>query len=189
MTKRNSGRNAKGQFVSGPDHPRTSDLSKVMNELLQNEYGRLRLRSSTIRREGRYRKIDADCVACGRSFSLYVDALLSGKTTNCRCQRAKKYHDPRSVTLGRRYDAIVQRCERDTHVSSHNYKGRGIKNKFRSREHFVRWALKRYPYSDFEGLDFDRIDNDGHYEPDNLRLVDRSTNLLNRERRKNRCKS
>ena len=78
---------------------------------------------------------------------------------------------------------MVQRCRRDTHVSSHNYKGRGIEVRFESSGAFITWALTTFPDTDFNGLDFDRIDNDGHYEPSNLRLVTRSENLRNRRRR------
>jgi hypothetical protein len=74
---------------------------------------------------------------------------------------------------------MVQRCERDTHWQSHDYKGRGIKVLFPSREAFVRWAMETWPDEDFKGLEFDRIDNDGHYSPDNLRLVTSRENKLN----------
>jgi hypothetical protein len=179
------GRDALGRFVAGPNHPRSADLAILAARLLAFDLGSLVLLPKTIRIDGRYRRIDAHCSICKQEWTLYVDAILARKTTGCRCQRCVKYRDVRAVTLGRRYDAIVQRCERDTHVSSHNYKGRGIKVLFKSREHFIKWALCTFPDSDFNGLDFDRIDNDGHYEPANLRLVDRSTNLRNRKRRKN----
>jgi hypothetical protein len=103
--------------------------------------------------------------------------MEKGYTSKCQCQ--KKYRDKRATNLGQRYAAMVQRCRKDTHVSSHNYYGRGIQVLFKSREHFIRWALEKYPNVDLKGLDFDRIDNEGHYSPDNLRLVDRTTNLLN----------
>jgi hypothetical protein len=97
------------------------------------------------------------------------------------CLRNTKFGgDPRVHTLGARYDAMVQRCNRDTHVSSHRYKGRGIEVRFETREVFIRWALATYPDSDFKKLVFDRIDNNGHYEPSNLRLTTYSVNLRNK---------
>lgn len=75
---------------------------------------------------------------------------------------------------------MVQRCERDSHKQSKNYKGRGIKCLFKSREQFVKWALAKWPNEDFIGKEFDRIDNDGHYEPGNLRLVTPTENHENR---------
>lgn len=174
------GHDSAGRFLSGDQHPRATNLEGIEARLVKDDIGTLSVIKGTIRREKSIRKVDALCSACGQLFNLYVDNLLSKKTTNCRCQRRKKYHSPNAKTLGQRYDAMVQRCERDTHVSSKNYKDRGIQVRFRSREHFIFWALEQFPETDFVGLDFDRIDNDGHYEPSNLRLVTRSENLLNR---------
>jgi hypothetical protein len=58
--------------------------------------------------------------------------------------------------------------------------GRGIRVEFGSREQFIRWALEMWPGETFKGKDFDRVDNDGHYSPNNLRLVTRAENLRNR---------
>jgi hypothetical protein len=168
-------------FEAGKKHPRYTDLATVEENVRQLSLRDLTLIPNTVRREGNHRKIDMHCGDCGKVHAYYVDNLLAGKSKGCRCkQRAGKYRDPRSITLGRRYDAIVQRCERDTHVSSGNYKGRGIKNLLGSRETFVRWALARYVNTDFVKLDFDRENTDGHYAYDNLRLVSRSINLRNR---------
>jgi hypothetical protein len=43
------------------------------------------------------------------------------------------------------------------------------------------WALETWPNGEFMGLTFDRIDNNGHYSKDNLRVVDYRTNILNRD--------
>lgn len=129
------------------------------------------------------RYVEAACSVCTATRWLLVWNVEAGKTTSCACQRNRKYHDGRAETLGQRFDAMVQRCERDTHVSSALYKGRGIKVLFKSREHFIRWALRKWPDTDFKGLVFDRKNNDGHYEPTNLRLVTQRENLKNRRPR------
>ena len=187
MTKNRNTRRVRrhsGMFQSGSRHPRWRKLDEVEAEICDLHLGTLRLRRGTIRRVRGYRMIDADCTACKKSYEISVDNIRARKTTNCRCQRRLKYNDPRASALGQRYDSMVQRCYRDSHVSSHNYKDRGIEVRFPSREAFIRWALEKWPDTDFKGLDFDRIDNDGHYEPDNLRLVTRSENLKNRVRKK-----
>ena len=144
--------------------------------------GSLTIIRGTIVREGRYRKVRATCSLCGGSFLIGVDNVRRGLTRGCRCQKnAGKYHDPRAKKLGARYDAMVQRCTRTTHVSWENYLGRGIEVKM-TREEFIWWALKEFPDTDFSGLDFDRIDNDGHYTTENLQLVSRSANLQNTRR-------
>lgn len=78
---------------------------------------------------------------------------------------------------------MIQRCYRDTHTSSHNYKGRGIQVLFRDRQDFIRWAVAKFTEADMLALDFDREDNDGDYSKDNLRLVTRSVNCRNKRRR------
>jgi len=168
-------------FQSGDRHPKAVPLSEVAKILARLPLGTRVILPGTLRRNDRsYRVVDARCTVCGIVKTYSVDSLIRRTSRNCACQRNRKYFDDRSETLGRRYDAMIQRCYRDTHVSSHRYKGRGIQVRFRSREAFIRWALKKYPNTDFKGLDFDRIDNDGDYSQRNLRLVSRRVNLQNR---------
>lgn len=172
-----------GRFKSGSSHPRYKTDSALFAKLEKSPLGYLTL-TGRMAKEPRRRYCEAVCSQCKELHWLEVYNVLSGKTTNCKCQRARKYPigSPAGV-LGQRYDAMIQRCCRWTHVSSKNYKGRGIKVEFLSREIFVKWALQKFPIKDFKGLDFDRIDNDGNYSPSNLRLVSRSVNLRNKSRK------
>lgn len=172
----------KGRFRPGPMHPRWHSNEWILAKLATLPLGKLRATGVVEIRDRSRRYAEMQCDDCGKVKMILVDNLTSGKTKNCRCQ--KKYGDIRARTLGARYDSMVQRCRRWTHVSSVNYIGRGIEVRFQSREHFIRWALAKFPKTGFKGLDFDRIDNDGHYEPDNLRLVSRAENLLNTRRQK-----
>jgi hypothetical protein len=75
--------------------------------------------------------IRARCSACGRKREYVVSNFLSGRTRDCRCQRAVKYgRSPLAIIFGHRYDAIRHRCR----------KGK-IKCKFR-REKFIRYLLQ-----------------------------------------------
>ncbi len=179
------------KFKCEEKHPRWRSDEKILKKLKTYNIGDLELTGRIEKRFRSRRYCEVFCYHCKKSHWILVDNILAKKTTNCKCQRGRKYHAPPEVvkTLGQRYDAIVQRCTRDTHCSSPNYKGRGIKNNFQSREHFIKWALQKYQISDFKDMDFDRIDNDGHYEPENLRLVSRSVNNRNTRRSiKNRKK-
>jgi hypothetical protein len=129
------------------------------------------------------------CTLCGKQLEKEIRNLEQGFSSKCHCQRlgaraAYGVARPLTKTLGTRYNAMMQRCYKDTHVSSYNYKMRGIQVLFKSRRDFVTWALEKWPEETFKKKDFDRIDNDGHYSKENLRLVDRRTNLLNRRRPK-----
>jgi hypothetical protein len=77
---------------------------------------------------------------------------------------------------------MVQRCHRDTHKQVKDYRDRGIKVEFTSREEFIRWALEKWPDETFKKKEFDRIDNNGNYSKENLRLVTSSENKLNSRR-------
>lgn len=112
-------------------------------------------------------------VILGREAGLLKESPAGG---------VSRYLHPVAKTLWPRYRAMVQRCEGDTHVSAINYKYRGIRMKIESAPVFVVWALLNWPEETFKGKDFDRIDNGGHYELTNLRLVSRSENLANTRR-------
>lgn len=78
------------------------------------------------------------------------------------------------------WSSMVQRCTNPKNKSFHNYGGRGIKvcsDWIGTGKNFVKWA-KEHGYKD--GLDLDRIDNDGDYCPDNCRFADRSLSMKNR---------
>jgi hypothetical protein len=118
------------------------------------------------------------CKKCGLIQWKWLHNLEAGKS-GCRCSVHSKYNDPRASMLGARYQAMIQRCHQTTHVSDHNYRQRGIRVIFSSREDFITWALKNWPHETFKGKDFDRKDNNGDYSKDNLRLLTRSQNLRN----------
>lgn len=156
-----------------------------MESLLQDLVPVLRPELSLTGRErmdGRRRQVETLCGKCGEAFWKDASLLKRRLGVGCMCQRNRKYGDlsPEVVTtLGQRYDAMLQRCA-EGRSQSRNYGDRGIKLKFTSRQHFIRWATETYPRDTYEGVDFDRIDNDGHYEPGNLALTSRRGNLINK---------
>lgn len=82
------------------------------------------------------------------------------------------------------WTSMVQRTTNKNHPHYNLWGGRGIVvcNEWReSSISFINWA-KSNGYK--EGLDIDRINNDGNYEPSNCRFVTRSQNLLNKRKRK-----
>ena len=139
--------------------------------------------TGTLQKEGHGNiSLMVTCSRCGKQKKKWLMNLEKAKGVRCGCHRAT---DPIRYTLAIRYNAMNQRCNTDTHVSSHNYKGRGIKLEFESREDFIQWALATWPSETFKGKDFDRIDNDGNYSKANLRLVSRAENLRNTRISKN----
>jgi len=120
------------------------------------------------------------CV-CGSVLIKTFSDLKLGKAKACQtCVKASKKH----FSHTREYKAwsrMITRCCNETYSDYHNYGGRGIKvcEKWR-------FSFKNF-LSDMglqpSGMQLDRIDNNGNYEPSNCRWVNRQTN--NRNRRTN----
>lgn len=139
---------------------------------------------------GRLRGLwDCEC-ACGMVRGIAADALLGGKSTQCRncSNREKAAAQPRLTHGGtdtRLYNIWMQmkrRCRIPTHQDFHLYGGRGISvcPAWLEFKPFQDWALANgyQPH-----LTIDRDDNDRGYEPGNCSWKTRAEQ--NRNRRDN----
>ena len=127
-------------------------------------------------RENPHRLIEVLCSICLKKYPKRSNSLQRGVATQCDCQNSGKYgRDPRVAVLRDRYTAMIQRCK-----VNKRYIAKGIQVKFQSQEQFVRWALESLPHENYKGVQFDRIDNNGHYEQGNLRLATPRDNCLNK---------
>lgn len=128
---------------SGMRHPQFIPDSLLLEQLAKCLCGTLKLTGRVGKQRGENgrmgRVVELRCEKCGKVKWALTNNIRAGHS-HCLCQKGK-YYDKRAECLGQRYDSMVQRCRRGTHVSSENYKGRGIRVCFRSREHFIRWAL------------------------------------------------
>ena len=177
-------------FKSGPDHPKWVDRDKLLQHLKTLNIGTLVISGERIN-GSKYRTVEATCSFCHEVRIMHVDNILSGKSTNCRCtsgvkhggtEGAKRYNHAARV-LSERYDAILQRCCNTDHEWYPDYGGRGIELKFKSRHEFISWCLENLPHeNNYKSVQIDRRNNDGHYEPGNLRLVSQAVNLRNTRR-------
>lgn len=79
------------------------------------------------------------------------------------------------------WHAMKQRCDNVNHPHYQVYGGRGISYypEWKQAEKFCEWALDN-GYK--EGLEIDRIDVNGNYEPTNCRWVNRKTNAQNQRK-------
>ena len=138
---------------------------------------------------GRSRKFLCMC-DCGRESVVSLCNLRNGTTRSCGCylrdilSKRNRTHGMRHHTLYSVWTNMITRCCNTNAVNFRNYGGRGIgicvewKKSF---AHFSDWALS---HGWKEGLQIDRINNNGHYEPQNCRFVTNSVN--GRNRRNNR---
>ncbi len=126
---------------------------------------------------------------CGTVLLVGLQNLRMGKSTACRSCAARRRHaeaghhvnvTPVDRTLQLRVSNWFSRCGNSGDGSYRNYGARGIECRFASVKEGVEYVKKTLPHPTYAGLDIDRKDNEGHYEPGNLRLVTRKVNLLNK---------
>lgn len=117
---------------------------------------------------------------CGKTKSILGCSLWQGRTTSCRCIKIKHGH-----TVGgnnspewKIYKSAKARCRNRNGPRWSDYGGRGIEFKFTGFPQFLK-ELGLRPTSRHS---LDRIDNDGHYEPGNVRWATRSEQSKNRRK-------
>ena len=79
------------------------------------------------------------------------------------------------------FSGMRRRCNNPGCKDYKNYGGRGIKVHFESVDNFIDYVVNTLQV-DPRGLQIDRINNDGDYEPDNIRFVTAKVNNNNRRR-------
>lgn len=123
------------------------------------------------------------CVCdCGKESTVRRRSLLTGGTQSCGCLRrqsvnaAQTVHGMTGTSELRAYSDAKRRCLNPKNKSYSNYGGRGIEFRFNSfEEWFAELGLKPTP-----DHSVDRIDNDGHYEPGNVRWATKTEQQKNR---------
>lgn len=133
---------------------------------------------------GKHARYSFKC-RCGYEGEIRSTSIrkASPDTTCGKCLTYLTGNPANAKALYNTWLAMVTRCHRidEDDPNYDRYRGRGISVCLSWRAdplEFVRWAVKK-GYA--KGLELDRKDNDGNYTPKNCRLVDRRTNVNNRE--------
>ena len=147
-------------------------------EMVGIRYGWVEIISSEKRWKRNWRDpmVLTRCASCGRVQWTDYYNLVSGKSAGCQpCSQ------PRQVPLwlDRRLTAAKQRCENPSNPGYHNFGARGIKFKFASVTEAGIWIIQNLGLPG-RYLEIDRINNEGHYEAENLRWATRVSRCGNR---------
>ena len=132
---------------------------------------------------------------CGNIFETTAAALLRGTTISCGHYRRnkasetaknkkRKTHGLSNTKIYFVWQEIKQRCNNQKRPGYKNYGGRGIsicKEWSDSFELFYLYVSKLEHFGE-PGFSIDRINNDGNYEPGNVRYADRKTQYQNSRR-------
>lgn len=153
-------------------------------DLTGQRFGRL----TAIKKTGTYispsgaKKIQWLCKCdCGAEIVAIAADLRSGHTNSCGCYQkertseASKTHGMRYTAIYHVWSAMKDRCGNPRNKRYEDWGGRGItvcdewKNDFQAFYDYV----SKLPHFGEAGYSLDRINNDGNYEPNNVRWATR----------------
>ena len=158
-----------------------------IKDLAGQRFGRLLV----IEQDGRdnHRNIRWKCKCdCGNFKSITSGHLVSGRTKSCGCYMEES-RNTRGITHGMSetplyniWRGMRSRCYLNTSGSYQDYGGRGIavceewKDDFQAFYDYV----SQLPHFGEKGYSLDRINNDGNYEPGNVKWSTRKEQANNR---------
>ena len=130
-------------------------------------------------KKGTYLYYLCECPYCHNTKEIRKDHYKERKSDNCGCQRHNDARNGHHNKIYNIHQAIKQRCLNPNQKYYNRYGGRGIKicDEWLDYKTFKKWCMEN-GYK--EGLDIDRIDNNGNYEPSNCRFISHIQNCNNR---------
>ena len=160
----------------------------VKIDLTGHKYGKLTVLTIDTDIPGKKKKWLCKC-ECGNETIVSGSNLRNGHTKSClKCgyestKKAITKHGQSHTKLFYVWNSMKSRCENQKNKSYKDYGAKGISvcEEWHDSVNFFEWAL-RNGYK--EGLEIDRIDVNGNYEPSNCRWINRLENANNKTNNK-----
>ena len=132
---------------------------------------------------GKPRMVDFEC-RCGKKFTTRLSSVKNLHTKSCGCYKhgAITHGDSQYYYLYKVWESVKQRCFNKNASGYKYYGGRGIaiyEPWIKDYAAFKEWILGNIGERP-DGHSLDRINNNGNYEPDNLRWATAKEQALNR---------
>jgi hypothetical protein len=125
----------------------------------------------------------AEC-DCGQVIEVRLSHLTGGQIQSCGCFRRDVFtrHNMARSKIYKRWAEMLNRCRNPNSSKFPDYGGRGIKVCERWHDFACFLADMGMPPADDSELD--RVNNDGNYEPGNVRWANRMVQVRNQRKRK-----
>lgn len=147
-------------------------------ELLGSQYGSLTICSRNVQGSASELRVEVRCNRCGEThFTRFHNLRKRPETAACpHCNGRQPVLVPQ--WLYRRCQSQLQRCNNPNNAAFERYGARGIEFRFSSVNEAAHWVALHLGVPD-RAMQLDRLDNNGHYEPGNLRWTEAVGNMNN----------
>lgn len=153
-------------------------LAKHAKDITGQRFGRLVALGPVVERKGGQIMWLCRC-DCGNLTTIRSQGIRSGRTQSCGCfhrelvTRLGTTHGLTDNPLRTIWSDIIKRCTNPNATNYKNYGGRGISICDEWRHDFQAFFdhVTQLPHCGEKGYSIDRIDNDGNYEPNNVRFA------------------
>ena len=155
-----------------------------MEDIIGQKFGRLTVINTTTH-HNYMKRVIVKC-ECGVEKIVFIRNLKTGATKSCGCLFLETknpfatFHGLRKHPLYNVWSGLKDRCNNSNLYSYKDYGGRGISVCKEWKDNFLlfyNWSINN---GWKKGLEINRIDNDGDYEPSNCNFVTPKQNSRNR---------